>query len=145
MTFSPQNVVVPVDFSQDSAPAVRTAVELAGDATKVHVIHVLFPLDYVSPGVLLGDVDDARRRQAVHESFQKLLEENNLPAVGLEVVFGDPGTEVCNYAEKVGADLVVIPSHGYHGFKRLLLGSVAERVIRHVHCSVLVLRRADAE
>lgn len=37
--------------------------------------------------------------------------------------------------------LIVIPSHGYHGAKRLLLGSVAERVLRHAPCSVLVLRQ----
>jgi len=39
----------------------------------------------------------------------------------------------------------VIPSHGYHGVKRLFLGSVAERVLRHAPCRVLVLRRNDAD
>ena len=43
------------------------------------------------------------------------------------------------------ADLIVISSHGYHGVKRILLGSVAETVIRHASCAVLVLRRSDAE
>jgi nucleotide-binding universal stress UspA family protein len=57
----------------------------------------------------------------------------------------NPGTEIAEYADEIGADLIVIPSHGYHGVKRLLLGSVAERVIRAAHCSVLVLRRSDAD
>jgi nucleotide-binding universal stress UspA family protein len=62
-----------------------------------------------------------------------------------EVLFGDPGSQIVNFATNCNADLIVIPSHGYHGVKRLVLGSVAERVIRHAECSVLVLRRSDAE
>ena len=41
------------------------------------------------------------------------------------------------------AELIVMPSHGYHGVKRLILGSVAERVLRHASCPILVLRRSD--
>ena len=65
--------------------------------------------------------------------------------VTVEVRFGNPGIEVAEFAEKTGADLIVLPSHGYHGVKRFVLGSVAERIIRHATCSVLVLRRSDAE
>ena len=54
---------------------------------------------------------------------------------------GDPGLMIADYAADVQADLIVMPSHGYHGVKRLLLGSVAERVLRHANCPVLVLRR----
>ena len=63
----------------------------------------------------------------------------------LAVLFGNPGLEIADYAKNIQADLIVIPSHGYHGVKRFVLGSVAERVIRHAECSVLVLRRSDAE
>ena len=45
-----------------------------------------------------------------------------------------------NFAKSEGADLIVIPSHGYGFFKHLLLGSVAERVVRLAHCPVLVLK-----
>ena len=64
---------------------------------------------------------------------------------GDDVIIGDPGISIANYAEEVKADLVVIPSHGYHGLHRLVLGSTTERVIRHCHSPVLVLRRHDAE
>ena len=47
---------------------------------------------------------------------------------------GDPGLIIADYADEVHADLIVMPSHGYHGVKRLLLGSVAERVLRHANC-----------
>jgi nucleotide-binding universal stress UspA family protein len=56
------------------------------------------------------------------------------------VAFGDPGQRITAYAEEVGADVIVMPSHGRTGLKRLLLGSVAERVLRLAHCPVLVLK-----
>ena len=65
--------------------------------------------------------------------------------VTFDVRVGQPGHEICEQARRTGADLIVISSHGYHGVKRFLLGSVAEAVIRHADVAVLVLRRADAE
>jgi len=140
-----QNIVVPIDFSGEAAHALATALEMTGEPSHVHPVHVLFPLDSVSPGVVWGDIDDPQREQAVREHFGELLTQHHLPAMTLEVRFGNPGLEITEYAEKIGAELIVIPSHGYHGVKRLVLGSVAERVIRHAHCSVLVLRRSDAD
>jgi nucleotide-binding universal stress UspA family protein len=57
------------------------------------------------------------------------------------VRIGDPGHEIADCAAEIGADLVVISSHGRKGVKRLLIGSVAERVVRLSHCPVLVLRK----
>jgi nucleotide-binding universal stress UspA family protein len=57
----------------------------------------------------------------------------------------DSGPTIADYARDQEAELIIIPSHGYHGIKRLVLGSVAEGVIQHAKCSVLVLRRSDAE
>ncbi|MCA9051124.1 MAG: universal stress protein [Planctomycetaceae bacterium] len=145
MSFTGKLVVVPVDFSGESANAIRTALAVTGDATHLRLLHVLLPLDSISPGVLLGDVSDAKRENKVKENLKKLADDNGAAGARLEVVFGDPGLEIADYAAEHNADLVVIPSHGYHGVKRFVLGSVAERVIRHAECSVLVLRRSDAE
>ena len=54
--------------------------------------------------------------------------------------FGDPGHQIAQYAEEAKADLIVLPSHGRSGLQRLLIGSVAERVVRHAPCPVLVVR-----
>ena len=54
---------------------------------------------------------------------------------------GDPGHEIAEFAEEIDAELIVIPSHGRTGLTRLLLGSVAERVVRLAHCPVLVFRK----
>ncbi len=138
-------VVVPIDFSEDCQTAVQTALELVDDPSHVHVIHVLFPLDVVAPGVVWGNLDDHEREQAAQKHGQGFLAGFSATAVKFLVRTGDPGAEVAAYADSVGADLIVISSHGYHGLKRFLLGSVAERVLRHSHCPLLVLRRHDAE
>ena len=140
-----KKVVVPVDFSGESQHSIAAALEMAADPSALVLVHVLFPLDSVSPGVLLGDMTDEKRAEAVRKSFDKLLAQTNVTGISVEVLFGNPGLEVAEYAAKINADLIVIPSPGYHGVTRLVLGSVAERIIRHAECSVLVLRRSDAE
>ena len=146
MSFLPkQTIVVPVDFSGESENAIRTALDMVDDPASVHLVHVLFPLDSVSPGVVWGDITDEKREQSVRDYLDSFLEDRNISGVSLSVQFGNPGLEIAEYAEKHDADLIVVPSHGYQGVKRIMLGSVAERIIRHASCSVLVLRRSDAE
>jgi len=143
---SKEKIVVPVDFSGEIGRAIDVALELAGgDVAKLHLIHVLFPLDNVSPGVVWGGISDEKRKVAIQEEFDQLTKDRNVVGASVEIRFGNPGLEVAEFAEEIGADLIVMPSHGYHGVKRLILGSVAERVIRHAKCSVLVLRRTDAD
>lgn len=138
-------IVVPMDFSKQSENALDTAVEMAGDASKVRTIHVLPPLEAISPAVVWGDLDDRNRIDAVQEYATKFLADRGAGNASIEVRIGSPGHEITEYAKEAGADLIVVSSHGYHGIKRMLLGSVAESVIRHAHCAVLVLRRDDAE
>ncbi len=145
MSLSPSKIVVPIDFSGESPHAIQNAVRIAEDASKLHLVHVLLPLDTVSPGVLLGDVSDKSRREKVTEKLTELAIKHGASQATVSVLLGTPGLEIADYARDQGADLIIIPSHGYHGIKRLFLGSVAERVIRHAECSVLVLRRSDAE
>jgi len=138
-------VVVPVDFSENTEPAVNAALEFVDSPSKVNVIHVLFALDAVSPGVVFGGVTDESRTEKINEHFEELKKSLDAPDLGTEVRVGNPGVQITDYARELEADLIVIPSHGYHGFKRMVLGSVAERVIRLATCDVYVLRRHDAE
>lgn len=140
-----RTVVVPVDFSDDSEVAVRAGRERVEEAGDLHVVHVMVELDYTSPGVKFGTVTDDSRRQAVEKHLQELLQQARASGATTTVLIGDGGLKIADYAEQVAADLIIVPSHGYHGIKRLLLGSTAERIIRHAKCSVLVLRRRDAQ
>lgn len=143
---SKKNVVVPIDFSGQSKIAIETALEVVDSPENLHVVHVLFPLDAVSPGVVWGELDDKKREESALEHAKQFLSDSNLPStVKVLVRIGDPGTEIAEYAESVKSELIVVPSHGYHGLKRIFLGSVAERIIRHANCAVLVLRRSDAD
>ncbi|QDT38292.1 universal stress protein [Stratiformator vulcanicus] len=138
-------VIVPVDFSADTDHAFQVGLAHAKSPESVHLIHVLYPLDFVSPGVLIGDVTESERETQVESKFAELKQRFDAPHVVTNILLGDPGTQICEYADAQSAELIIVPSHGYHGLKRLFLGSVAERVIRHAHCSVLVLRRGDAD
>lgn len=140
-----QCVVVPVDFSENTEPAIKTALEFVDSPSQVNVIHVLFALDAVSPGVVFGGITDESREENINQHFEELKQKLDAPDLGTEVRIGNPGLQITEYAKELGADLIVIPSHGYHGFKRMVLGSVAERVIRLAACDVYVLRRDDAE
>jgi nucleotide-binding universal stress UspA family protein len=142
MAFLPRHrIVAPVDFSDYSEEVVRTAMEIAGEAGTVHIVHVLPDLSPAEPGIVWGTIDDkariAKAREALRARFASLPEHQ----VHFEVRIGDPGQEIADFATRTHADLIVIASHGRTGIKRLLIGSVAERVARLAHCPVLVLRK----
>lgn len=139
-----KTVVVPIDFSEPSAEAIATAKEFTARPADVCVLHVLLPLEYMSPGLVFDTIDDETRRTAAEKHCAEFLAKHGISGVTSTIRFGDPAIEVSEYAKSVQADLIVIPSHGYHGVKRFLLGSVAERVLRHSECPVLVLHRTDA-
>jgi nucleotide-binding universal stress UspA family protein len=140
MTTIPRQIVVPIDVSQDDTKAVEVGVEWAGDASRVYVLHVLADYTAGEPGLLRNVLDEATRRDHVLETMRRKLERPELADVRLAVSFGDPGERIVEFARDVRADLIVIASHGRRGVSRLLLGSVAERVVRLAACPVLVLK-----
>ncbi len=146
MSWKPKTkVIVPIDFSDSAAAAIQAAIDAAESADCVHVVHVILDLEPVAPYGYWAVEDLPTREQHAVQHLGQFLKDNNFEGVRPVVLTGDPGRAITHYADEQAADLIVIPSHGYHGFKRLLLGSTAERVIRHAHCDVLVLRRKDAE
>ena len=142
---SPKRTVVPIDFSDLSYDALDQAIGIAGDTGKVDVIHVLTELSTMEPGNLYGTVTDEERIKSAQEFLRKKLADAKYARVGVHAVVGDAGREIAAFAEREGADLIVIPSHGYGFFKHMLLGSVAERVVRLAHCPVLVLRSGEPD
>ena len=86
-------VVVPVDFSSKSVEAMRTALELAEKPSVVHAIHVVLPLESMSPAIQWNKVDNSSREQAVREHFDEFLAEHGFSGVTVTVRPGDPGTD----------------------------------------------------
>ena len=144
--FPRKHILVPTDFSPASLQAVQIARSVAESDADVTVVYVHHDYDLVVPvhpwgPELLPETNEEQQMQRL----QMWINDNGLGDVGVAVRVGDPGTQVCELAEKTGCQLIIVPSHGYHGVQRVLLGSVAERIIRHCHCSVLVLRRKGGE
>jgi len=124
--------------------AVEVALELAAKPNDIHVVHVIPPIIAAEPGVIWDTIDDASRIVHAREEMKTKLEAY-AEGMELNVGVGDPGHIVCDLAEEVHAGLIVIPSHGRTGISRMVLGSVAERVVRHAHCPVLVLKKSKDE
>ena len=140
-----KTIVVPTDFSEPSVDAIRTAMELVTQSDSVHVIHVLEKIEHTAPAVMFGDFEDETRKERAGEFLNGYLKRHELAGLTELVQVGNPGIVISDYAKQAEADLIVMPSHGHHGLRRILLGSVAERVLRHAECPVLVLRRADKD
>lgn len=114
--------------------------ELASDPSLVDCLHVLPFIIPTEPGVVWGVVDDGERMRQALESMQTQLPVKEFGNLNIDVRFGDPGTVVADRAKELGAELIVIGSHGRSGLARLMLGSVAEQVTRLAPCPVLVVK-----
>jgi nucleotide-binding universal stress UspA family protein len=140
-------LLVPCDFSAASTHALRWALKLAADwAAKLVVVHVIlsfFPINDVQarfvvdlPQVESTLVSKTRARLAewITQTTRSTV------AVEARVVMGDAWWEICRAAEREPAELIVMGSHGASAIPQIPLGSVAERVVRHAPCPVLVVR-----
>jgi nucleotide-binding universal stress UspA family protein len=135
----PKTTLVPIDFSDLSYAALDQALEIADDA-ETHVVYVLPPLHAMDPGNLYAGITEQKRIDSTIDFIGKRLTDEKYASVKPHAAIGDPGHEIADLASRLEADLVVMPSHGYGFVKRILMGAVAERVVRLAHCPVLVLR-----
>lgn len=134
-------VVVPVDFSEESIAAVEAALSLVAQPTDIRILHVLPELTPLEPSEAWQTFDNQSRIEHARNLLRDRLLAAPLSMIPTEVIVGDAGHAIANYAAEVQADLIVLPSHGRTGLARMLIGSVAERVVRLAHCPVLVLRK----
>ncbi len=143
--FPKKCLVVPIDFSSASDVAIQTALEIAKLPSDVHVIHVALVPDAIPyAGEVVWTTEPARWLQLAEQHLADYLKSRpQFAGVCSKVLEGNAGSRIASFAAEAHADLIVMPSHGYHGVKRLLLGSVAEIVLRHAPCEVLILRRPD--
>ena len=135
-----KSVVVPVDLSDESFSAVDVGLEYVDDPSHLHVIHVLRDVTAAELEQIWDEIDQREWQSKAKQTLEKRFADEKYCGVGIEVVFGSPGESIVECADRVGAELIVMPSHGRRGISRLLLGSVTERVLRLAHCPVLVLR-----
>ena len=136
-------------YAEAAAAALASLNFNDGDEVKViSVVDVAVPMAIDVYGGYLPDTTDLEK--ASRENAQKVVEGttkkvNDLlkgknVAVTSDVLYGTPESRIVETAEEMGAGLIVIGSHGYRAWERLLLGSVSNSVVHHAHCSVLVVR-----
>jgi nucleotide-binding universal stress UspA family protein len=134
-------IVHPTDFSERSDFAFRLACVLAHDyETRLIVVHVMQPL-VVDYGAKVIDLVTGETRQALTQRLYHLKPSD--PNVRVEhqlVEGGDPGQEIVRVARDNHCDLIVMGTHGRTGLGRVLLGSVAEQVLRRASCPVLTVK-----
>lgn len=120
-----------------------------GDSVKIiSVVDMAVPLAIDIYGGYLPDtsvLENAARENAskvVDDTVTKLRGFFGDKSVNIssDILFGSPDSRIVETAEEMGADLIVIGSHGYKRWERLLLGSVSDSVVHHAPCSVMVVR-----
>ncbi|PIE16544.1 MAG: hypothetical protein CSA66_07245 [Proteobacteria bacterium] len=134
-----KKVLVPLAGDELSHLALRLVATLFRDA-EVHACQVLHVHTPMVPSAFLGRVDDSARIKSTRAAIDKRIRAAGFEPPALGVRMGTPVTEICDYAKEQDIELIVMPSRKRHTVKRMILGSVAEGVVAHSPCPVLVLR-----
>lgn len=135
-------ILFPTDFSTLGQTALEMATSLARDrGAKLLIMHVEEPSTAYGGGEFYYGIDEPNR-----EELKRMLSEvvPTDPSVGYEhrLLIGSPATGIIHLAEREGVDMIVMPTHGRTGLLRLLMGSVAEEVVRKAKCPVLTVKAA---
>lgn len=142
----PRRILVPVDFSEHSDRALRYGAALCErTGAELHAVHAVseryFPDAYFAEAAeiqAMAAAAEERVPEALHRNVHEVLGED--ADVRTRIEAGSPAQAVSEYAEEEDVDLVVISSHGRTGLERVLMGSVAEGVIRRAPCPVLTVK-----
>jgi nucleotide-binding universal stress UspA family protein len=145
-------ILVPTDFSDTSDAALSYARTLADSlGASLHLVHVFDdPYGDALVAEMNASVYESMRATEMTQARRRLL--RRLPPADRKqfqastaIVTGAPAEAIVDYATDRGMDLIVMGTHGRSGFAHLLLGSVAEQVVRTATCPVLTVRAAKVE
>jgi nucleotide-binding universal stress UspA family protein len=146
-----RNILVPVDFSEISEPAIETAEQLAKRfGAAVHLVHVheyYYPIGFIAPGAPVPMSMMAFREdttEQIADRFKALAGKHGIPTTHCHVRNEIPVFNgVCKVARQINANLIVTPTHGYTGVTNFLEGGHAERLVQHSPCPVWVARNRE--
>jgi universal stress protein A len=151
MTMSYQHILVALDLSEESTQVLRKAQQLGqSNSAKVSAVSVVKPLTQVYGGLDMAPISSGAisfEEEAVKQAqgqLNELAADFGINQEDAHVVLGAPAHEIRHCAHELGADLIVIGTHGRHGLG-LLLGSTANGVLHGVDCDVLAVRVAFDE
>ena len=138
-----RKILFPTDFSPASDAALGHASAMArGTGAELIILHVEEPPLAYGSGEMYYGVSEFNT-----ETIRKMLDAVKPTAADIRVVrrleIGDPAAEIVRVAKDENVDMIVMGTHGRTGLLRLLMGSVAELVVRRAHCNVLTVRRPE--
>lgn len=148
-----KKILVPVDFSTASAQALAQAMALAEPfGGTLHVIHTWEVPSYIRPDLTVWSADvsatlaEHAKTEAEHRMREFLTEARVIdsPNVTWQILWGAPYPTILSLAEEGNYDLIAMGTHGRTGLTHLVMGSVAEKVVRHAKCPVLTVREQAA-
>ncbi|HEX8789731.1 MAG TPA: universal stress protein [Polyangiaceae bacterium] len=138
-----ERILVPHDFSETADAALAMALDLAARLrARVIILHAYEAPTYVFPESVVATADLVGQiRGAAEEALAGLKERVEKPGLQVETMLcqGVAWSEIGRAAKEIGADLVVMGTHGRRGLSRALIGSVAEKVVRTAPCPVLTV------
>ena len=140
-----EHILVPVDESDPSSDAMQFAIEHYPEAT-ITAIHVVDPGEAFAGTSIEGAASQQDILESQERRAEKLLEdvrergESEGMTIETDTIIGDVSRSIIEYIEEHDIDHVVLGSHGREGLSRLVLGSVAERVLRRADAAVTVVR-----
>ncbi len=137
-----RKILVAVDLSEESTQVAKRAQAIASHGNAdLHLIHVIEPLSFAYGGDIPMDfsgIQDEIQQQATQQ-LERFAEQNSIDHDHQHIVLGRPEVEIHATAEDIGADLIVVGSHGRYGLA-LLMGSTANGVLHGATCDVLAVR-----
>jgi nucleotide-binding universal stress UspA family protein len=136
-----RSILCPVDFSEGSERALDFAIELGRNlGAAIHLVHVYqLPVYPLPEGALAADFI-AQTVGELTKALDALVEKKHNEKIETHlIVQGVPHREITRIADKLSADLIVMGTHGRTGLTRLLIGSVAERVVRTAKVPVMTV------
>jgi nucleotide-binding universal stress UspA family protein len=148
--FKIRNILVPVDFSDCSKKALQYAVAFARQFNAALTLLYVAPTYYLN-GEFAGGIDLARLEKELREAGEQQLadwvvrEVDEFVTTKTVVRLGRPAEAIADAARQLEVDLIILSTHGRSGLKHVFLGSVAENVVRHAPCPILVVREHEHE
>jgi nucleotide-binding universal stress UspA family protein len=148
--FHLRKILVPVDFSPNCQESILYARHFAEQfEAEICLLHVVEPVvvtnDFGYVPILPNDLEEQRLEGAGKELRTLAKSLGAGVAVESKVLLGRAWKEITDAARTLPADLLIVSTHGFTGIKHALLGSVAEKIVRHAPCPVLVVRLGEHE
>lgn len=145
-----KTILTPIDFSENAAKIANAAIYIAGNfGAQLHFVFVVQDFEDYS-GFMAPPVNMLNLKEEIFESAQHQMEafleehkkeftDKGIPNVEGKVISGDIAEEIMNYGRSVNCELIIMGTHGYKGFEKIIFGSVADKVVKNACCPVMTI------